>query len=318
MKQIIGTDKMNDNEKLKTIVLDTETTGLYPGYDEILQLSIIDKNGNTLFNEYIRPKNNREWAEAQAVNGISPENVAECPTFDYYRNTIQAIFDSADEIIGYNTGFDLAFLKYSGIQINPEAVIIDVMEEFAEIYGEWSPSRCSYKYQKLTTAANYYNLDSDGAHDSLIDARMTLAVYDRINATQTYDSMDVLIVEPRKKPYVHSIENSIRSKEKIVGKDYRCVSIDDDTALWCNLYEITDIYFWDKRKEKKPNRVFRDYVISGTFFIAGAIYKSISCSLTQEQIDEYTDMFADTQEPDVDAIVLSKSSKSQKKVRKRK
>lgn len=88
---------MNDNEKLKTIVLDTETTGLYPGYDEILQLSIIDKNGNTLFNEYIRPKNNREWAEAQAVNGISPENIAECPTFDYYRNTIQAIFDSADE-----------------------------------------------------------------------------------------------------------------------------------------------------------------------------------------------------------------------------
>ena len=37
------------------IVIDTETTGLNPYDDELLQVSIIDGQGNTLFNSYIKP-----------------------------------------------------------------------------------------------------------------------------------------------------------------------------------------------------------------------------------------------------------------------
>ena len=58
---------MND----RIICFDVETTGLDPKNDEILQLSIIDGNKNTLFNEYFKPERMKLWDQAQKVHGIS-------------------------------------------------------------------------------------------------------------------------------------------------------------------------------------------------------------------------------------------------------
>lgn len=63
--------------KSKRIVIDTETTGLDPNEDEILQLSVINVNdGSTIYNQYFKPEKATSWEQAQAVNGISPEMVA--------------------------------------------------------------------------------------------------------------------------------------------------------------------------------------------------------------------------------------------------
>lgn len=58
------------------IVIDTETTGLNADTDELLQVSIIDSQGNTLFNSYIKPLYTDNWNKAMAVNHIIPEMVA--------------------------------------------------------------------------------------------------------------------------------------------------------------------------------------------------------------------------------------------------
>ena len=39
----------------QAIVIDTETTGLDPFHDELLQVSIIDEEGNVLFDSYFKP-----------------------------------------------------------------------------------------------------------------------------------------------------------------------------------------------------------------------------------------------------------------------
>lgn len=161
------------------IVLDTETTGLSSDYDEILQLSIIDNNGNTLYNQYFKPQHCSEWEQAQAINGISPEMVKNCPTIDTELLKIQAIFASVRKIVGYNIFFDLDFLLAGGVDIAEDTEIVDVMRDFAEIYGEWNDYYADYKWQKLTTCANYYGYDwgDDTAHDSLSDCRATLFCY---------------------------------------------------------------------------------------------------------------------------------------------
>lgn len=41
---------------MSRIVIDTETTGLDPEKDELLQVSIIDDEGNVLFNSLFRPE----------------------------------------------------------------------------------------------------------------------------------------------------------------------------------------------------------------------------------------------------------------------
>ena len=159
------------------ICFDTETTGLNFLNDEVLQLSIIDADtGKTLFNEYMKPTHTYSWEQAQAVNGIASEMVEDCLTIEEYRSTIQRIFDKADTVLGYNVNFDVGFLRTAGIKI--ENRLVDVMTEFAEIYGEWNDARDDWKWQKLTTAAAYYGLSFEGtAHDSLADAKMTAAVY---------------------------------------------------------------------------------------------------------------------------------------------
>jgi DNA polymerase-3 subunit epsilon len=121
-----------------------------------------------------------EWKRAEQVNGISPETVADKPSIDSMREAIEKIITSADVIVGYNTGFDLGMIR-SNLKITPrtDTQIVDVMEDFAEIYGEWDRFRHKWRWQKLTTCADYYGYDwgKEQAHDSLADCRATLFCY---------------------------------------------------------------------------------------------------------------------------------------------
>lgn len=172
----------------KTIVFDVETTGLEVGSDEILQLSIINGNGEVLFNELIKPSNKQKWEDAERVHHITPEMVQNCKTINFYKKRIQEIFVNANVLIEYNGQFDIRFLNAVGIDVYAESMneeeprkgkpnkkYLDVMLDFAEIYGEWSDYHNCYKWQKLVTAANYYHYQFN-AHDSLEDVRATLFV----------------------------------------------------------------------------------------------------------------------------------------------
>ena len=163
------------------IVIDTETTGLNPYDDELLQVSIIDGQGKTLFNSYIKPLYTDNWNKAMAVNHITPETVATAPNILEVKQEISRIINSAHTIIGYNVDFDLGFLSNIGIK-NENAAIVDVMENFAYIYGEWSEQYGCHKWQRLTKCAEYYGYDwgTDIAHDSLADCKATLYCYQKM------------------------------------------------------------------------------------------------------------------------------------------
>lgn len=177
--------------KNKYIIIDTETTGFHPyDGDELLQVSIIDTDGNVLFDEYFKPQHRTEWKKAEQVNGISPEMVADRPAISEKISEINAIIENSDTIIGYNTQFDIGFLKANGAIVPDDLETVDVMEDFAKIYGEWNDQRGSYKWQKLTIAADYYGYDwseHKEAHNSLGDCYATLYVYKKL----TTDTMTI-------------------------------------------------------------------------------------------------------------------------------
>ena len=162
--------------KDKILCFDVETTGLSREEDEILQLSIVDGAGKTVFNEYIKPTRHESWDGAEAIHGISPSDVADKPTIEEYRDTLNDIFKDVQLLVGYNNiYFDNAFLKEAGIQISEDTKMYDVMLKFAPIYGEWNEMRQDYKWQKLAKCAEYYGFHGDGQfHDSLEDVRATL------------------------------------------------------------------------------------------------------------------------------------------------
>jgi DNA polymerase-3 subunit epsilon len=178
--------KLRQLDRGRVLCLDCETTGLSVT-DEILQLAIIDGHGNTLFNCYFRPVNTSEWPEAEAINGISPKDVEDELPITNYVIEIQKILKNALLIVGYNSDFfDLSFLSGAGIEI-PDVPTFDVMTEFAPIYGEWSEYHRNYKWQKLSTCANYYGYTGGRYHDAEDDAVATLYCFYRMIGGDLYE-----------------------------------------------------------------------------------------------------------------------------------
>ena len=148
------------------IVLDVETTGINPRYNDILQCSIIDGTGNVLFNEYCRPSKRKKWDDAQAVNGISPDDVKDCLTFDDFSPMVCDIIHKHKLIVGWNVEFDLKFLDAK--EALPDNVkYCDVMKIFKYAHPE---SR-----YRLVDAAELYEV-SFNAHNSVEDCKATLGV----------------------------------------------------------------------------------------------------------------------------------------------
>lgn len=174
---------------MTAICLDTETTGLFPygkDADEILTLSIIRRDGTVLFDEAFCPAHKTSWEGASRVNGIYPADVAGLPPIADAVPVLQEIFSDAEEVIGYNVEFDLAFLAAIGVVPREDALITDTMREYAYAIGEWDDYHADYKWYRLTVAARHIGYKwRSRAHTSLADAYATLAVQKWVEEQET-------------------------------------------------------------------------------------------------------------------------------------
>ena len=139
----------SDDDKTRVLTVDKNDDGTY------FKMSIDVKNSGT----------NEEYVRTQAAGTFDIDGISE---------DICRILDRiADEIVGYNVAFDIGFLKAAGATINPDAAIIDTMQEFMDAFGN---SNTGHRYQPLSMAAERlgYNWTS-APHDSLSDTLACLA-----------------------------------------------------------------------------------------------------------------------------------------------
>jgi DNA polymerase III subunit epsilon len=156
------------------VILDTETTDLPQNGGEVIQLGMVDAQGNVLLDTLIKPKG-KISAEAAAVHHITEEIVQEAPTFDELYATL-AYLTHGKIIVAYNAAFDHAILDNTCRLYKLTPLSNDwacAMLEYARFYGEWNAYRNSFRWKKLTEAAKHLNLSTEGAHDALSDVRMT-------------------------------------------------------------------------------------------------------------------------------------------------
>lgn len=166
------------------LCIDTETTGLDPVADDVIQIGVVihpDEGKDQYIKEYIKPRPElmaSGWADAERVNHISPEMVAEAAPLKDFLPRLQELVDEAETLVLYNAGFDLSFLERSGLTYDIEKVV-DVMEDFAVIYGDWSDYYQRFKWKPLwrCAAAYGYQWSKDVQHDALEDAKATLHCY---------------------------------------------------------------------------------------------------------------------------------------------
>lgn len=135
----------------KYVILDTETTGLGKS-DEIIQLAVVDLDGNVLFNENIKPTKKKSISsQASSIHKLTMSNLAECPTFSELKNPLKKAIGRR-RIITYNTEFDLRLYKqtwqFAGGFL-PKGQWECAMLQYAKYIGEWNDYYQNYRWQKL-------------------------------------------------------------------------------------------------------------------------------------------------------------------------
>lgn len=167
----------------KPLILDTETTGLGLRAEPI-QIAIINHQGQTLFDQLIKPAVALIEPGAQAVHGITAEHVADAHPLGKYNRQLKEIIIGKTIAI-YNAPYDTRILDTAcdanGIaKLTSWANWEDVMEPYAQFWGDYSNYRGSYTWQKLTNACRQQGIPIIAAHNALGDCHMTLALITKL------------------------------------------------------------------------------------------------------------------------------------------
>jgi DNA polymerase-3 subunit epsilon len=156
------------------VFLDTETTGL-DDHSEVIEIAIVDRDGETLVNSLVRPI--RPIPEtASAIHGILDDEVANAPYWAEFFPTISSICHDR-KVVVYNADYDLRLIRQSCQMAGIEpftAKFHCAMQAFACFHGGRATSGRP-KYQRLDSAASRFALDSP-KHRALGDALACLGV----------------------------------------------------------------------------------------------------------------------------------------------
>ena len=155
------------------IVLDTETTGFSQYRDRIVEFGAIKLvNGrevdsmSILINPGIHIPD-----EVVKVHGIDDKMVQNEPLEDYYVPKIADFVRGASYIVGHNVGFDIRFLEQMFLRngYSFDCEYIDTLKFAKKIFNK-APNH------KLTTLAEYLNIEIKDAHRALADVETTVWV----------------------------------------------------------------------------------------------------------------------------------------------
>lgn len=159
------------------IVLDLETTGHYPGIDEIIEIGAIRVIENEMIEsfqtfvkcEFIPP-------DIMELTGITPENLENAASPDIAISALEDFIGNST-IIGHNLSFDLTFLKYYGSKYTSDSIEwIDTLRLSRKMIS-------SDHGHGLTTLCALAGINRDIKHRSIADCKSTHELYQYLKKT---------------------------------------------------------------------------------------------------------------------------------------
>ncbi len=154
-------------------VLDTETTGLNPSADRIIELAVIglDRFGNKEWEwcSLINPERNTGNGFAVRIHQIYDKDVAGAPTFRQFAGKLISLLRGR-AVIAHNAGFDLRMLsaEFSRLGIAVPSLPHICTADIARDLG--------FKPWRLESCCSSLGIQMDGMHHALADARATWAL----------------------------------------------------------------------------------------------------------------------------------------------
>ena len=162
------------------VVFDLETTGISPVSDRIIELAAVKVIGGQITDEmstFVDPHMHIS-AGASAVNGITDDMVKGAPDIsEVLPEFLRFIGDLP--LAGHNIhSFDMKFIYReceNCFGMVPGNDYIDTLKIARAVLPQ-------LPHHKLTDLAQYYQIDTRGAHRALNDVRMNQMVYERLRS----------------------------------------------------------------------------------------------------------------------------------------
>jgi DNA polymerase III subunit epsilon len=154
------------------VILDTETTGL-ENDAVIVQIGIIDLNGNELVNSLVKPsKKTSIPMGATNIHGITMRMVQDAPNFMDLIPQIEKVVNRKIVLI-YNSEYDTRIINQTCRQDGCASIKITcdcAMKQYSKYVGEWNDYHGNYKFQKLPS----------GDHSAVGDCQATLKLLKKL------------------------------------------------------------------------------------------------------------------------------------------
>lgn len=169
----------------KTICLDLGTTGPNPVEDEIVAIAIVGWAGNVLHEGKYRPSRRELWQAASEINGVSPDNQIDLPSFFDDQAKIREIIWGADEVIVYNAPRVMRFLEYNDAAPVSRTRVTNTMHEYCRWLTEKNHDRnCLANIELADAAVRIGYAWENSPHGTVTNALACLAVQKWIEERQ--------------------------------------------------------------------------------------------------------------------------------------
>lgn len=172
-------------------VLDIETTGLDPSFDEIIEVSAIRVRKGVIaesFSSLIKASNPIDDFISE-LTGITNEMLDSAPSIS---DVLPAFFEFVgdDVVVGHNVNFDINFLYDNAdyLRLSPfKNDFIDTMRLSRKLFPEM-------ENHKLGTVAKHLHIQQQNAHRAAADCDTTNSIYQTISQYVSEHSVDLAAV----------------------------------------------------------------------------------------------------------------------------
>jgi DNA polymerase III epsilon subunit family exonuclease len=180
------------------VALDTETTGLQPGFHQLVEIGAIKFRGDEVLDEYqtlINPERDIP-EEVVQIHGIRSDMVADAPRApEVIPALIEFIGDAP--LLAHNAPFDESFISFNLQSIGaeqPENPIYDTLIMTRKLFPE-------LRSHSLANLAVYLDIDEMPAHRAIADVITTIGIFKQ--CVKKLRSMDIKTWEQFREYYGH-------------------------------------------------------------------------------------------------------------------
>ena len=173
-------------------VIDIETTGLDPQWNEIIELSALRVRGGQVvdrFSSFVKPEYEIDEFITE-LTGITNEDVADAPAIgDILPQFLD--FVGSDIVVGHNVHFDVNFI-YDAAEASSGRIVSNDIVDTMRISRYVFPALA---HHRLADVAAALGISQESAHRALVDCETTHAVLQGLQAAADAAGIDPLFRE---------------------------------------------------------------------------------------------------------------------------